>query len=150
MEDRGQMPQLLPDWHFFRPAGRLIAVDPAHLVAAGHPSAGLPDVQLICLAGILVFLAGLASMADAALATVSPARAAEMAREGKRGAAAMAAVASDVVRHLNLLLLLRLICELTALLLALARDRLGLGFWSDLGVTSMFLLWIALCGAALL
>jgi hypothetical protein len=24
MEDRGQMPQLLPDWHFFRPAGRLI------------------------------------------------------------------------------------------------------------------------------
>jgi len=47
-------------------------------------------------------------------------------------------------------LVIVLICELTALLLALARDRLGLGFWSDLGVTSMFLLWIALCGAALL
>jgi hypothetical protein len=24
MEDRGQMPQWLPDWHFLRPAGRLI------------------------------------------------------------------------------------------------------------------------------
>jgi two-component system sensor histidine kinase AlgZ len=43
-----------------------------------------------------------------------------------------------------------LICELTALLLALARNEAALGFWSDLGLTSMFLLWIALCGAALL
>jgi two-component system, LytTR family, sensor histidine kinase AlgZ len=42
------------------------------------------------------------------------------------------------------------ICELTALLLALARNDLALGFWSDLGLTSMFLLWIALCGAAFL
>jgi two-component system sensor histidine kinase AlgZ len=43
-----------------------------------------------------------------------------------------------------------LICELTALLLALARNTGALGFWADLGLTSMFLLWIALCGAALL
>ena len=43
-----------------------------------------------------------------------------------------------------------LICEITALLLALARNEAALGFWSDLGMTSMFLLWIALCGAALL
>jgi two-component system sensor histidine kinase AlgZ len=42
------------------------------------------------------------------------------------------------------------ICELTALLLALARNQAVLGFWSDLGLTSMFLLWIALCGAAML
>ena len=42
------------------------------------------------------------------------------------------------------------ICELTALLLALARNAAVLGFWSDLGLTSMFLLWIALCGAGLL
>jgi two-component system, LytTR family, sensor histidine kinase AlgZ len=42
------------------------------------------------------------------------------------------------------------ICELTALLLALARNEAVLGFWSDLGLTSLFLLWIALCGAALL
>jgi two-component system, LytTR family, sensor histidine kinase AlgZ len=43
-----------------------------------------------------------------------------------------------------------LICELTALLLALARNTGALSFWADLGLTSMFLLWIALCGAGLL
>ena len=47
-------------------------------------------------------------------------------------------------------LLIVVICELTALLLALARNSAALGFWSDLGITSMFLLWIALCGAGLL
>ena len=47
-------------------------------------------------------------------------------------------------------LVIVLICELTALLLALARNTGALGFWADLGLTSMFLLWIALCGAALL
>jgi len=108
----------------------LIAVEPAHLLAAGQTSVGLPDVQLISLAVILVFLAGLASMADAALGTVSTARAAEMAREGQRGAAALAAVAKDVVRHLNLLLLLRLICELTAttLVALVAVDSWGVGW----------------------
>jgi two-component system sensor histidine kinase AlgZ len=43
-----------------------------------------------------------------------------------------------------------IICELTALVLSLARNEAALGFWSDLGLTSMFLLWIALCGASLL
>ena len=47
-------------------------------------------------------------------------------------------------------LVIVVICELTALLLALARNAAVLGFWSDLGLTSMFLLWIALCGAGLL
>ena len=47
-------------------------------------------------------------------------------------------------------LVIVVICELTALLLALARNAGVLGFWSDLGLTSMFLLWIALCGAGLL
>jgi two-component system, LytTR family, sensor histidine kinase AlgZ len=43
-----------------------------------------------------------------------------------------------------------LICELTALVLSLARNEAALGFWTDLGLTSMFLLWIALCGASVL
>jgi CBS domain containing-hemolysin-like protein len=91
---------------------------------------GLPDLQLLIYAIILVFLAGLASMTDAALATVSPARAAEMAKEGQRGATALAAVASDVVRHLNLLLLLRLLCELTAttLVALVCVDTYGAGW----------------------
>jgi CBS domain containing-hemolysin-like protein len=93
-------------------------------------SGGLPDIQLLIYAVLLVFLAGLASMTDAALATVSSARAAEMAREGQRGAAALAAVAGDVVRHLNLLLLLRLLCELTAttLVALVAVDTWGAGW----------------------
>ena len=43
-----------------------------------------------------------------------------------------------------------IICELTALVLALARNEIALGFWSDLARTSMFLLWIGLFGAGLL
>ena len=43
-----------------------------------------------------------------------------------------------------------IICELTALLLALARNVAAVSFWADLGLTSMFLLWIALCGAGAL
>jgi CBS domain containing-hemolysin-like protein len=69
---------------------------------------------LITTAIVLVVLAGLFAMTESALAVVSPARAAELARDKVRGAKALKAVAGDVVRHLNLLLLLRLICELCA------------------------------------
>ena len=43
-----------------------------------------------------------------------------------------------------------LICELTALVVSLARNEVVLGFWADLARTSMFLMWIGLCGAAVL
>jgi two-component system, LytTR family, sensor histidine kinase AlgZ len=43
-----------------------------------------------------------------------------------------------------------LICELTALVVSLARNEAVLGFWADLGRTSMFLLWIGLFGAGVL
>jgi two-component system sensor histidine kinase AlgZ len=43
-----------------------------------------------------------------------------------------------------------LIVELTALVLTLAHENLGVGFWTDLSRTSLFLLWIGLAGAALL
>ncbi|GAA1625130.1 hemolysin family protein [Actinoplanes couchii] len=97
-------------------------------------SAGLPDLQLIIIAVVLVLLAGLASMTDAALATVSHARASELDREGRRGAGALAAVASDVVRYVNLLLLLRLLCELTAttLVALVAVDTWGVGWQAAL------------------
>src|SRR2546430_15757981 len=70
--------------------------------------------MLLLWAAGLTVLAGLFAMTDSALSRVSPARATEMAREGVRGAGALQAVAADVVRHLNLLLLLRLLCELSA------------------------------------
>jgi len=43
-----------------------------------------------------------------------------------------------------------LIVELTAVVLALARQDLDVGFWTDLARTSLFLLWIGLAGAGLL
>jgi CBS domain containing-hemolysin-like protein len=77
----------------------------------------MPDFQLLLVAAGLVVLAGLFAMTDSALSRISPARAGEMAREGVRGARALRMVASDVVRYLNLLLLLRLACELSATVL---------------------------------
>ena len=75
-----------------------------------------------------------------AVAAVSPARAEELAREGRRARAArLRSSPADVVRHLNLLLLLRLLCELTATVPGRARRRgqlsapAGRGRWSPPG-----------------
>ncbi|GAB3158948.1 hemolysin family protein [Micromonospora sonneratiae] len=108
----------------------------AHLAAAGT-AAGLPDLQLLFSAAGLVVLAGIFAMTEAALTAVSPARAAEFARDGVRGARALQIVAADVVRHLNLLLLLRLLCELTAttLVALVAVDTFGAG-WTAALVTA--------------
>jgi CBS domain containing-hemolysin-like protein len=72
------------------------------------------DTTLILSAAGLVVLAGFFAAYDSAIATVSPARAAELAREKVRGARALQQIASDAPRYTNLLLLLRLLCELTA------------------------------------
>ena len=72
------------------------------------------DVTLLTTATLLVVLAGLFAMTDSALNVVSPARANELAREGAPGARALQAVLTDTPRYINLLLLLRLLCELTA------------------------------------
>ncbi|MER7418713.1 hemolysin family protein [Micromonospora peucetia] len=110
-----------------------MAVDPVPvmnipILAAG--ATGLPDLQLLVFAAGLVVLAGLIAMTEAALAAVSPARAAELARDGARGARTLQTVAGDVVRHLNLLLLLRLLAELTAttLVALVAVDTFGAGW----------------------
>ena len=100
------------------------------IVAAVRTPAGLPDLQLLVFAAGLVVLAGLIAMTEAALAAVSPARAAELTRDGARGGRALQVVAGDVVRHLNLLLLLRLLAELTAttLVALVAVDTFGAGW----------------------
>jgi CBS domain containing-hemolysin-like protein len=115
---------------------------PAHLAAGPSPlaaatAAGLPDLQLLFFAAGLVVLAGIFAMADAALGAVSPARAAELARDGVRGAATLQLVAAEAVRHINLLLLLRLLSELTATVLValVAVDTFGAG-WTAALVTA--------------
>lgn len=72
---------------------------------------------LLGIAAVLVVFAGLAAMTDAALSRVSPARAAELVREKTRGAISLQHIAEDVPRYVNLLMLLRLVCELTAITL---------------------------------
>ncbi|WP_163507614.1 hemolysin family protein [Fodinicola acaciae] len=74
-------------------------------------------MALIALAVGLVVLAGAFAMVDAALAAVSPARVSEMVRESVRGSRALSALVGDrkeFARHISLLLLLRLVCELSA------------------------------------
>lgn len=69
--------------------------------------------QLV-VAVLLVCVAGAFACADAAIGALSPARVEELLRERRTGANALLAVVSERPRHVNLLLLLRLVCELTA------------------------------------
>ncbi|GII24582.1 hemolysin family protein [Planosporangium mesophilum] len=87
-------------------------------------------ITLVLTAAGLVVLAGIFAMTDAALGAVSTARAAEMAREGVRGARTLQIVAADAPRHINLLLLLRLACELvaTTIVALVLAQKLGPGW----------------------
>ncbi|WP_248961025.1 hemolysin family protein [Sphaerisporangium perillae] len=69
-------------------------------------------------AALLIFLGGLLASAETALARISRVRAEEFARKGKRGAQRLRAIVADPPRYLNLLLLLRLSCELIATVIA--------------------------------
>ncbi|GAA3560628.1 hemolysin family protein [Amycolatopsis ultiminotia] len=77
---------------------------------------GSPTAQLV-VAIALVLLAGVFAAADAAIGTVSQARVDGLVRGGRGGARRLAAVVAERRRHINLLLLLRLGCELTATVL---------------------------------
>ena len=94
------------------------------------------DVVLLVVAAVLVPLAGVLAGIDAALGRVSAARVEEMEREGLRGARTLAQVIADRPRHTNLLLLLRLVCELgaTTLVTRVVFNWLGAG-WAAVGFT---------------
>ncbi|MGH3812424.1 MAG: hemolysin family protein [Pseudonocardiaceae bacterium] len=76
-----------------------------------------PSLPLLVLAAALVVAAGAFAAADAALGTVSRARVDALVRSGRFGAGQLALIVADRPRHVNLLLLLRLSCELTATVL---------------------------------
>ena len=69
---------------------------------------------LLALAVALVCTAGLLAGTEAALARVSRVRVEELVREERRGADRLAAVVADPARYLNMVLLLRISCELVA------------------------------------
>jgi CBS domain containing-hemolysin-like protein len=69
------------------------------------------------IAVLLVVAAGFFACADAAISAASRARVEGLVRSGRTGAGQLLAVVSDRPRHINLLLLLRLGCELAATVL---------------------------------
>ncbi|MGZ6834054.1 MAG: DUF21 domain-containing protein, partial [Mycobacteriaceae bacterium] len=74
-------------------------------------------LAMIIVALVLVPFAGLFTALDAALSTVSRAQVAEHVRNDRAGASRLLAVVSDRPRHVNLLVLLRLACEVGATVL---------------------------------
>src|SRR6478752_7216323 len=99
------------------------------------------DVWLLLTAAACVVLAGGFSAADAALATFSRARAQELVAEGKTGARQLVTLLDDAPRYLNTALLLRLLCEIAAIVIVtqLVRDAYDGAFWKSL-VTSIGLM----------
>ncbi|HEY0126828.1 MAG TPA: CNNM domain-containing protein, partial [Blastococcus sp.] len=72
------------------------------------------EITMLVVAVLLVPLAGLFAAMDAALQRVSKARVEEMRREGAKRAAALEEVVLERARHVALLLLLRIVCEMVA------------------------------------
>jgi len=72
---------------------------------------------IVVLAAALVLLAGLFSMADAALTSFSRARAEELLAEGQAGARRLVTMLADPAPYLNTAILLRLLCEIAAIVL---------------------------------
>ena len=107
---------------------------------------------LLLLAAVLVLLAGLFTAADAALAGYSKARAAELAAEGHTGASRLVALLEDAPRYLNTALLLRLLCEISAIVLVTLYidDALDGAWWASVlvAVGSMLLLSFVVIGVA--
>ncbi|WP_188777303.1 hemolysin family protein [Marmoricola endophyticus] len=85
------------------------------------------DLLLVVVAAALVVVAGLLSSAEAALSAFSRARAEELVAEQRPGARALLAVTEDPPRVLSTTLLLRLLAEISAIVLAtvLVLDTLG-------------------------
>ncbi|MGY1803899.1 hemolysin family protein [Blastococcus sp. SYSU D00922] len=72
------------------------------------------EITMLVVAILLVPLAGLFAAMDAALQRVSKARVEEMRREGLKRADALEEVVLERARHVALLLLLRIVCEMVA------------------------------------
>ena len=77
----------------------------------------MSDTIILLVAALLVVLAGVFSAVDAAVSSFSRARAVELAHEERTGARRLVTLLDDAPRHLNTTLLLRLLCEIAAIVL---------------------------------
>ncbi|CAN5223883.1 hemolysin family protein [soil metagenome] len=75
------------------------------------------DILLLVIAAVLVVVAGLLSSADAALSSFSKVRAELIAGRGTSGAARLLRIVADPPRYLNTALLLRMLCEIAAIVM---------------------------------
>jgi CBS domain containing-hemolysin-like protein len=75
------------------------------------------EITFVVVAAILVLFAGLFAGAEVALSRVSRSRVEEYVRQRRRAADRLQQVVSDPPRYLNVLLLLRTLCEITATVL---------------------------------
>ncbi|MGZ4463933.1 MAG: hemolysin family protein [Nocardioides sp.] len=99
---------------------------------------GSGDVGLLLAAAALVLLAGAFSAADAALGSFSRARAEELVGEGRAGSRRLLSLLDDPPRYLNTALLLRLACEIAAIVtVTLVTSRAFGGAWWPSVLTSI-------------
>ncbi|WP_280236485.1 hemolysin family protein [Nocardia cyriacigeorgica] len=77
-------------------------------------------LTLIVLAVLLVPVGGVFAAVDSALNTISPARLDDMVRAERPGAARLSRIVEDRPRYVNLMVLLRILCEITATVLLAA------------------------------
>jgi CBS domain containing-hemolysin-like protein len=75
------------------------------------------DTWLLVSAAVLVLVAGLFSGAEAAIAAISKVRADQLVGDGRSGAARLRSIAEDAPRYLNTALFVRMLCEITAIVL---------------------------------
>ena len=75
------------------------------------------DIWLLLVAATLVLLAGLFSAADAALGSFSRARAEELIADSRPGSRRLLSLLDDAARYLNTALLLRMFCEIAAIVI---------------------------------
>ena len=97
----------------------------------------MSDFWLLVTAAVLVLLAGLFTAADAALASFSRARAAELASDERAGATHLVALLDDAPRYLNTALFLRLLCEISAIVLVakVVSESVDASWWPSVLVT---------------
>ncbi|MEV0294149.1 hemolysin family protein [Nocardia sp. NPDC050710] len=86
------------------------------------------SLTLIVLACLLVPVGGMFAAIDAALNTVSPARLDDMVRAERPGAVRLRRIVADRPRYVNLMVLLRILCEISATVLLAAAL---IAIWDD-------------------
>ena len=110
------------------------------------------DIWLLVTAAALVLLAGGFSAADAALASFSRARADELAEAARPGSRQLVQLLDDPPRYLNTLILLRLACEIGAIVIVtqLVRDFYDGAFWRSLltSIAGMLVVSFVVIGVA--